>query len=96
MDDAAEGAAGILLEFLECLAVEQADELVVGKEDFLFARGLVDEDCAREVHDDVLEAECQLAAVLLGDARCIQADPVLSVKFHGVERRIGAAEEVGA
>lgn len=38
----------------------------------------------------------QLAAVLLGDARCIQSDPVLSVKFHGVERRIGAAEEVGA
>ena len=30
------------------------------------------------------------------DARCIQSDPVLAVKFHGVERRIGAAEEIGA
>lgn len=44
VDDAAEGAAGMLLELFEGRAVEELDELEVGEENLFFARGLVD-DC---------------------------------------------------
>lgn len=57
---------------------------------------IVDEDGAGEVQDDVLEAEGQLAAVLLADVHRVRQDAVLAAEFHGVERGIGTAEELGA
>lgn len=61
MDDAAESALRVSEEVIEIVTLEQGDEFLIGKEDFL-ALCIVDQDGSWQIEDDIAQREAHLHA----------------------------------